>query len=84
MRASVSDVRYQAESSVYLMFWARSLCHPHCSHPTLLSVKDLVKITLLEATDHILNMLRKSLLFVITSFGGVVLWEGDGVPFEEI
>ncbi|GKB49524.1 hypothetical protein Tco_0900277 [Tanacetum coccineum] len=96
------------------------------------SVKDLVKITLLEATDHILNMfdkritilfpgtyivafhaiflpsmvhvyaysvnlpincktrrsfwvvrLRESLLFVITSFGGVVSWEGDGVPFEE-
>ncbi|GJV77254.1 pescadillo [Tanacetum coccineum] len=26
---------------------------------------------------------RESLLFVITSFGGVVSWEGDGAPFEE-
>ncbi|KVG91779.1 hypothetical protein Ccrd_026109 [Cynara cardunculus var. scolymus] len=26
---------------------------------------------------------RESLLFVITAFGGVVSWEGDGAPFEE-
>ncbi|GKD01337.1 pescadillo [Tanacetum coccineum] len=26
---------------------------------------------------------RESLLFVITSFGGVVSWEGHGAPFQE-
>nr|CAL90975.1 pescadillo-like protein [Zinnia elegans] len=26
---------------------------------------------------------RESLLFVITAFGGVVSWEGEGAPFEE-
>ncbi|GJZ54784.1 pescadillo [Tanacetum coccineum] len=43
-----------------------------------------IMLTFLEFYETLLGSKgRESLLFVITSFGGVVSWEGDGAPFEE-
>ncbi|GJS19405.1 pescadillo [Tanacetum coccineum] len=43
----------------------------------------VVNTTFMSENDEETRVPRESLLFVITTFGGVVSWEGDGALFEE-